>query len=157
MTAVAQITEHQVGLSARTKRGNARGRSRVLRDPVGDYADLAAPATEEHEAWRARLLSELEDGPPRGQRDDRTRLIDELGVQLLSIALAVADAYGTPNLGNKSDPVDELVYIILSRRTREGAYQAAYEALKSRFPAWEQLVVLPTDVVNAADRGSVSE
>ena len=42
--------------------------------------------------------------------------------------------YGTPDLGNKSDPVDELVHIILSKKTYEEAYQKAFRALKSRFP-----------------------
>ena len=44
----------------------------------------------------------------------------------------LAARYGTPDLGNKADPVDELVYIILSRRTREGAYQAAFDSLRSQ-------------------------
>ena len=54
----------------------------------------------------------------------------DLEAELLKVGSTLARAYGTPDLGNKTDPVDELVYIILSRRTREGAYQDAFEALK---------------------------
>jgi endonuclease III len=70
-------------------------------------------------------------------------VIDRLSGDILAITLLVAEEYGTPDLGNKSDPVDELVYIILSRRTREGAYQAAYETLESRFEHWEELAAAP--------------
>jgi DNA (cytosine-5)-methyltransferase 1 len=74
-------------------------------------------------------------------------MLDRLSTQLLSIAAALAATYGTPDLGNKSDPVDELVYIILSRRTREGAYQAAFDVLKSRYGSWEALADAPTDEI----------
>jgi endonuclease III len=41
----------------------------------------------------------------------------------------------------------ELVYIILARHTREGAYQAAYGVLKKRFPRWDDLLDAPRRVV----------
>lgn len=59
------------------------------------------------------------------------------GQRIAGIAALLEAAYGTPDLGNKPDPVDELVYIALSRRTREGAYQAGYNALKTRWPSWD--------------------
>ena len=40
-----------------------------------------------------------------------------------------------------------LVYIILSRRTRERAYQAAYDALKNEFPSWELLAGAQNDAI----------
>src|SRR5881296_459630 len=39
-------------------------------------------------------------------------------------------AYPADNLGNKRDPLDELIYILLSRRTREDQYQQAYQNLR---------------------------
>ena len=45
--------------------------------------------------------------------------------------------------GNKPDPTDELVYIILSRKTREGAYQQGFDALKKRFRTWDELLDAP--------------
>jgi endonuclease III len=68
---------------------------------------------------------------------------------LLEITQRLSRVHGTPDLGNKDDPVDELVYIILSRRTREGAYQPAYEALKTAFPGWEALASAPAEEIEA--------
>lgn len=67
-------------------------------------------------------------------------IVDE-GISFLrEIARLVALMYGTPDLGNKTDPVDELIYIILARKTREGAYQKAYDALKQRYPRWDDVL-----------------
>ncbi len=62
-------------------------------------------------------------------------LVDEVIAYLREVARILAVLHGTPRLGNKSDPVDELVYIILSRKTREEAYQQAFDALKHAFLA----------------------
>jgi DNA (cytosine-5)-methyltransferase 1 len=56
--------------------------------------------------------------------------IDELADTLTSV-------YGTPDHDNKADPLDELIFILLSRRTKEAGYKKAYESLKHRFPTWE--------------------
>ena len=40
--------------------------------------------------------------------------------------------YRNPHHGNKQDPVDELIYIVLSQRTRRAAYEVAFDALKRR-------------------------
>lgn len=124
-----------------------RASPRVLREPVRRYSDLRAAATSEHDAWREFVLRELERQKPHATRAEQKCALNALSAQLLAIARAVGDAYGTPDLGNKPDPVDELVYIILSRRTREGAYQAAYDALKTHYPSWEHLADAPTDEI----------
>jgi endonuclease-3 len=43
-------------------------------------------------------------------------------------------------LGNLRNPLDELIYIMLSRRTREAQYQAAYAALAKQFRPWNKLL-----------------
>jgi endonuclease III len=123
-----------------------------LRETVGDYSDLTAHLADEHESWRKGRLAELERQTPT--ENDPERVLDNLTSQLLLIAQAVAKTYGTQDLGNKKDPVDELVYIILARRTREGAYQAAYAALKTRYATWEQLVDAPTGEIEDTIRFS---
>ena len=60
--------------------------------------------------------------------------------------------YGNPDLGNKHDPVDELVYIILSRKTFEEAYQKGYELLKARFSSWDDLLDAPRKEVESLIR-----
>ena len=47
--------------------------------------------------------------------------------------------YQSRDLGNYSDVLDEAVYIILARQTREIVYQRVYADLRRRFPSWEQL------------------
>ena len=49
--------------------------------------------------------------------------------------------YGDPLLNNRTDPVDELVLIMLSEKTDEPKYLRAFEALTNRFSSWDQLVV----------------
>lgn len=69
----------------------------------------------------------------------RSKLDDGISY-LREIARVLALVHGTPRLGNKEDAVDELVYIILARKTREDAYQRTFNALKARFPSWDDLV-----------------
>ena len=73
---------------------------------------------------------------------------------LREVARILAIIHGTPRLGNKTDPVDELVYIILSRKTREGAYQQAFDALKARFATWDEVLTAPRAEVESILRPS---
>jgi endonuclease III len=57
-------------------------------------------------------------------------------------------AYGTAPLGNKADPLDELIFIQLSIRTREGAYSDVYNNLVEVVAGnWENLLVLPRKIL----------
>jgi endonuclease III len=47
--------------------------------------------------------------------------------------------YGTPRLGNKRDPISEIVFIILSARTRGSEHEAAYRRLRARFRTWAEV------------------
>ena len=49
---------------------------------------------------------------------------------------SLARIYGTPRHGNLSDPLDELVYIILSTRTRDSSFRATFGQLKQALPSW---------------------
>jgi DNA (cytosine-5)-methyltransferase 1 len=66
------------------------------------------------------------DGPARQAIVDRVAEILEL-------------RYRSASLGNFDDPLEEAVYIILSRQTTERAYQEAHRALRSRWPSWTAL------------------
>jgi endonuclease III len=130
-------------------------RPRVLRAPIRSYNELGLSAWEEHIAWRERAVARVQSSGGRATSLRRSSAaVDQLAVDLLRIGVWLGESYGTPDLGNKSDPVDELVYIILARRTREGAYQAAYHALKSRYARWEELAEAPTDKVEEVVRFS---
>jgi len=47
--------------------------------------------------------------------------------------------YRTPRLGNKKNPLDELVYLYISQRTFEKSYQSTFNELKNHYPSFEKL------------------
>src|SRR5262245_9547738 len=56
---------------------------------------------------------------------------------LRRVAHSLARRYGTPRLGNKRHPVSELVFIVLSARTRGTYHEAIYRKLRREFLTWE--------------------
>ena len=71
--------------------------------------------------------------------------------QLYEIDRRLRAAHGTRSLGNKADPIDELVFIQLSIRTREDAYKGGYEALAALVGGdWSRLLELPEEEVVTA-------
>ena len=92
-------------------------------------------------AWRRQMLRHLAEEPARfshaasASREQFQAWLDDGISYLREVARILAVLYGTPDLGNKPDPTDELVYIILARQTREDAYQRAFALLKQRFAA----------------------
>ena len=48
------------------------------------------------------------------------------------------DTYPSTRLGNKEDPLDELIFVILSGKTQESTYCATFQALKERYPSWSE-------------------
>lgn len=59
------------------------------------------------------------------------------------IAGILEDAYGSPDHGNKSDPLDELVYIVLSQMTTAPSFARVYDRLKEEVPNWDLLLSMP--------------
>lgn len=55
------------------------------------------------------------------------------------ITQTLQKSFGTPNLGNKQDPFEELLFIILSSKTPPGRYQRVFQQLKERYPDLESL------------------
>ncbi|MCB9464270.1 MAG: endonuclease III [Candidatus Eisenbacteria bacterium] len=71
-----------------------------------------------------------------GDGEEKRRSISST---LLAVNRLLKAEYQTPNLGNKADPLDELIFICLTQRTNEAGFTRAYEALRRRFPAWERM------------------
>lgn len=55
--------------------------------------------------------------------------------------------YGRTDLGNKADPLDELVYIALTRQTHEKNSLRTWEALVTAYPTWEMVLAAPEQEV----------
>ena len=114
--------------------------------------------SQEHHAWRRRMASFLVDRPdlfPAGDgiiRSDPARLrdlIDREAASQAAMTRFLQAVYPGRDLGNVHDPLDELIYIMISRRTREGAYQRVFAGLKNRFPRWEQMATVPIEEIDA--------
>src|SRR5262249_21221938 len=61
-------------------------------------------------------------------------------------------AYGTPDHYNKRDPLGELVFIVLSRQTRESEYRRTFSALWERYRSWDRVRTARTEDIEAAIR-----
>ena len=96
--------------------------------------------------WRTAMVKWVLAEPERyplvvGETSQQARSRVDEGISFIrEVARILSVLHGTPSLGNKKDPIDELVYIILARKTREGAYQETYEKLKRAFPSWDLLL-----------------
>lgn len=55
--------------------------------------------------------------------------------------------YGQPRHGNPADPVDDLVYVILSNRTPPARARRVFEQAKQQFPSWKDLLSADRDEV----------
>jgi DNA (cytosine-5)-methyltransferase 1 len=104
--------------------------------------------------WRKRMVTLVAADrdrfplvPSRASTEDVRSLVDEGVTYLREVARLLALLHGTPSLGNKKDPVDELVYIVLSRKTPEEAYQRTFAALKEHFGTWDDLLKAPRATV----------
>jgi endonuclease III len=64
---------------------------------------------------------------------------NEVQRRVESCCRLLAQYYGSPRHGNKRDPLDELVYIVLSTRTSEAVFRGIYRNLKRTFPSWNDI------------------
>jgi len=62
-------------------------------------------------------------------------------MRLAQIDVALETAYGTPegSLGNKPDPLDEAIYIILSFQTDLARFTSTWSRLRAAYPSWTVL------------------
>jgi DNA (cytosine-5)-methyltransferase 1 len=55
--------------------------------------------------------------------------------------------YRSADLGNVEDPLEETVYVLLSRQTRESVYRPIFARLRKRFPRWCDILDAPSGEV----------
>jgi DNA (cytosine-5)-methyltransferase 1 len=58
--------------------------------------------------------------------------------------------YKDPSLNNHRDPLDEIVFILLSEKTDEAKYTTAFRNLKARFPRWTGVLSAPVREIKTA-------
>src|SRR3989442_8629214 len=64
-----------------------------------------------------------------------------------NVCRALKRAYGTPRLGNPTDPLHDLVFITLSNKTGPRIARQTYRQLRERFHTWEHLLTAPISEV----------
>jgi endonuclease III len=57
------------------------------------------------------------------------------------VAAALHKVHGSPNHANKQDPMDELIFIVLSQMTTHKALVRVYDNLKLKYDNWDRLSV----------------
>jgi endonuclease III len=55
------------------------------------------------------------------------------------VAKRLHEVYGSPRHDNKDDPLDELIFIILSQMTTHKALVRVFDSIKERYKTWEPL------------------
>ena len=67
--------------------------------------------------------------------------------------------YGSPRLGNKDDPLDELFFILISQMTTGPSYERVFDRLKAWLPCWDELSTLSVrDIASViSDAGLVNQ
>jgi endonuclease-3 len=71
---------------------------------------------------------------------------------LLKAAEALRQGYGVPDPGPLEEPLAVLIRTVLSQNTNDRNRDRAYEALRLRFPRWEDMAEADTDQIVAAIR-----
>jgi endonuclease III len=74
------------------------------------------------------------------QKEDELQLLQGRAVK---VARRFDSTYATLDLGNKADPLDELIYIALTRQTHEKNAQRTWNSLVTAYPTWEMLLDAP--------------
>lgn len=108
----------------------------------------------EEQLWKDRMHSHLQEQKdlfPAGDlsRETCTSIIEQEILRQHAITRILEMHHPERDLGNLHDPLDELIYIMLSRRTDEAAYQGSFERLRSSFPNWQDVLAAPLEEVEA--------
>src|SRR5437879_8250757 len=88
-----------------------------------------------------------ETGGPNNKRRPEARSTLRRRARRLSQILHAT--YHSPHHGNKDDPLDELVFILLSQMTTGPSFNRVYDRVKDAYPTWEPFLAMPLDQVNA--------
>ena len=76
----------------------------------------------------------------------------------VQITRILAQEHGSPHLNNKPDPLDELVYIALTRQTHAKNAERTGNALASKYRSWEDLLEAPeTEVASTIADGGLAD
>jgi len=104
--------------------------------------------------WRARIIRAISSNPStfpglkaNFNAGEAYQLIDGIITTASVITKALHELHGTPDLGNVADPISELIYMILCRRTRIGTARKQLDEIRHRFHDWRDILNTPKDLM----------
>jgi endonuclease III len=77
--------------------------------------------------------------------NDNLKLSSSLEVRLREVETRLRATYGSPRHHNPEDPLDDLIFLMLSRMTQEVKYVRTYEALRGSLREWKAVRDAPRD------------
>jgi DNA (cytosine-5)-methyltransferase 1 len=87
------------------------------------------------------------------------RVRKDVETKLRHVDSVLRAVHGTPDLGNVSDPVEELLFLTLAQRTRIETAVAVFKALRARYPRLVEILSASDeemkDVVSRGGRGTL--
>ncbi len=83
----------------------------------------------------------------------RERLTEAILVPLRIINEILKAQFGSPELGNQKNLVDELVYILLTRRSKIEDAEKHLQAIREKYSTWEDVAFAPPDELKATIMG----
>lgn len=75
----------------------------------------------------------------------KSRLVKREEARLRRIEAILRETYGSPRHYNPADPLDDLIFLVLSRMTQEVKYRRTYAALRESMPEWGVVRDAPAD------------
>lgn len=71
------------------------------------------------------------------------------------VTFRLESIYGSPRHGNKYDPIDELIFIILSQMTTQPSFDRVFTRLKKETESWDRVIKMPLSILKEliADAG----
>jgi endonuclease III len=84
----------------------------------------------------------MRDAHPKTLRKGVTPLV-ELRRRARHATKLLAKTYGSPDHNNKKDPLDELVFIVLSQMTTAPSFERVYLRLRALAPRWDDVLNMP--------------
>ncbi len=90
------------------------------------------------------LLSDIpgktSEGASVSKRNKESKNKERLSWKAHSVTRILHLTHGSPNHNNKKDPLDELVFIILSQMTTNQSYNRVFDRLKGKVGSWENVI-----------------
>lgn len=71
------------------------------------------------------------------------------GQNVRRVCEALDSAYETDRLGNPDEPLDDLVFIILSNKTSPEMARRVYASIRRRFPRWDDVLTSPPSALES--------